>query len=223
MDKPGNVAGLITAADKFTTMMTRSIRLQELSTGHAADRRRLDKLNLAESAINHMIDNYIVVPKHRVLGLSGFVCKTCMTFQLEYIRIIGIDITAEALHKRCRRTAISEASKLRDKSSRLSYLYSESASIMESLIRSIFPGKLFLKASRLKEGAAGTFQAPDITHEKMGSTHWGWSVIKTGKVDITKSDLKPFLKDMMGSYALFTIPSNGYNDYYVIYISPIEN
>jgi hypothetical protein len=110
MDKPGNVAGLITAADKFTTMMTRSIRLQELSTGHAADRRRLDKLNLAESAINHMIDNYIVVPKHWVLGLSGFVCKTCMTFQLEYIRIIGIDITAEALHKRCRRTAISEAS-----------------------------------------------------------------------------------------------------------------
>jgi hypothetical protein len=151
MDKPGNVAGLITAADKFTTMMARSIRLQELSTGHAADRRSLDKLNLAESAINRMLDNYIVVPKRRVTGLSGFICQSCMTFQLEYIRIIGHDITAEGLHKRCRQTALAEATKLRDKTSRLSYLYSESVAIMESLIRSIFPGKIFLIASRLKE------------------------------------------------------------------------
>ena len=217
MDKPGNVAGLIAAADKFTTMMARSIRLQELSTGHAADRRSLDKLNLAESAINRMLDNYIVVPKRRVTGLSGFICQSCMTFQLEYIRIIGHDITAEGLHKRCRQTALAEATKLRDKTSRLSYLYSESVSIMESLIRSIFPGKIFLIASRLKEGAAGNYQAPDIAPEKMGTTHWGWSVIRAGKVDVTNSDLKIFLKDMMGSYALFTIPKVSYNDYYVVH------
>jgi len=142
-----------------------------------------------------------------------------MTFQLEYIRTLGHDITAEGLHLQCRQTALAEARKLQDKASRLTHLYSESLSIMESLIRFILPNKIFLKASRLKEGSASGYQAPDIGHGNMGSAHWCYSIIKAGRVDVTNSDLKPFLKDMMGSYGLFTVRRFEYSDYYVIYLS----
>ena len=89
-----NKERLSIAVERFMKMITESLKFRELATRHSTPQLNWDLMNSAESAIDYMLNYYVIVHKRQIAGISGYFCINCLTFQFQYIKDIGFDLTA---------------------------------------------------------------------------------------------------------------------------------
>ena len=116
-----NTIGPSDTTEKFLKMMRDFLTIQELGFGLDVKQVVSNSVGFIDKALNYLMDNYVILRKTDVSGISGHVCGNCLTFQFQYIKNIGFDLTARERH-RCIPSMVHEASKLQDKITRHNYL-----------------------------------------------------------------------------------------------------
>ena len=102
-----------------------------------------DSVGSIDKALNYLMDNFVILRKTDVSGISGHVCDNCLTFQFQYIKDIGFDLTARERH-RCIPSMVHEANKLQDNITRHEHLRMQSYDFLTMLTNSIFMGNKYL-------------------------------------------------------------------------------
>jgi hypothetical protein len=221
------------AVERFMNMITESLKFRELATGHTTPHLKWDLMNSAESAIDYMLDNYVILHKRQIAGVSGYICNNCLTFQFQYIKDIGFDLTAAERHL-CIESRVAQANGLQDQDrrSRQNQLYLESIRCLVSLTNSIFTGKKCVivdssfrpeysetNISRTYSSKVGSFHAPVIRMDFITPSHWAWSPIKSGTVGLTNTGLEEIIRNVGGTFAIILIQKGDLSGCHLLYIS----
>lgn len=222
------------AVERFTKMMTESLKFRELATGHTTPQLG-NLMSSGESAINYMLDTYVIVHKRQIAGISGYICINCLTFQFQYIKDVGFDLTAGERH-RCMDGAVAQANSLQDGRSRQNQLYLESIPCLVNLTNSIFTGKKCVivhssfmpeysesNTSRNQSFKVGSFHAPVIRMDSITPSHWAWSSIKSGTLGLTDMGLEEIIRNVEGTYAIILIQKGDLSGYHLLYITRLSS
>jgi hypothetical protein len=204
-------------SDKFRNMMNELLKIQDLARGYLASQGIIDSIKSIDLALDFMLQNFVIVPKRQIRGISGHICSICLTFQFHYVRDIGFDLTATERH-RCAVRAVTQANSLQDRSLRLSQIYSESIRWLISSTKSIFEPSRYLTVDPLSS-PTGNFHSPQITMDSIASTHWAWTPIQLGIVALTDEGLEQFVKEVGGTYVVVSIRTGTYAGTYLIRVS----
>ena len=153
-----------------------------------------------------------------ILVLSGHVCDNCLTFQFQYIKDIGIDLTARERH-RCLPSMVYEANKLQDKITRQEHLRMQSYDLLTKLTNSIFMGKKYIVVdSTITPPYLENLHAPLIEFDSITPNHWAWTPISSKKIGLTEIDLKNLIVRIKGTFALIYVHSGVHSGHHLMYI-----
>lgn len=223
------------AVERFMSMMTESLKFRELAIGNTTPKSTRDLMSSPESTINYMLDNYVIVRKRLISGISGYFCKKCLTFQFQYIKDIGFDLTAEERH-RCMVDRVSQVDSLQDRGLIQNHLYSESIQYLLNLTNSIFTDKKrvivrsnFMSKhsetnhSRIQSFNVRNFHAPVIRMNFITPSHWAWSPIKSGKLGLTGTGLEEIIRNVGGTFAIILIQKGELSGYHLLWITRLAS
>jgi hypothetical protein len=191
-------------------------------------------LPLKEFGLNHILDDYIPLPKTEIRGISAHFCEKCLTFQYTFIKDIGRDLPARKKHSTCDPTLLARAEGLPDKIRRQKLLRKESVQSLLGLVEDIFGAKLSLRAFLLEpahiNGELTEEEVPKLV--QFNSTHYRiddlygepwkkWLIGDAidGNVSIDKSYLERFLERFFTTYFVVSIKNLEPWQHYIIYIS----
>lgn len=104
-------------------------------------------LVLNESGINDILNNYLLISKSEVRGISGYFCESCLAFHSRYIVNIGVDLIAGERHT-CIPTILAWAESLPDKNRQRDILYHKSIYSLLHLTRSLLHSRSFVTIRR---------------------------------------------------------------------------
>jgi hypothetical protein len=222
--QPQSVTGTKTTrpsatGEKFLRMMRDCLTIQELGLSHNANRLIRDSFGSMDNALNYFMDNFVIMGKTEIAGISGHICNNCLSFQFRYIRDIGFDFTAREKH-RCLPSMVNEASKLQNKFARLEHLRMQAYDSLTMLTNSIFMGNRHLAVN-------STFTPPYVTNphlplikfDSITPIDWAWTPISTKAIALTDIGLKNYIIQMEGStYAQIFVKSGVYPGYHLMYI-----
>jgi hypothetical protein len=216
-------------------MITELLKFRELATGHTTPQLTWELMSSGESAINYMLDNYVIVHKSQIAGISGYICNNCLTFQFQYIKDVAFDLTAGERH-RCTDGAIAQANRHQDRRSRQDQLYLESFLWLVNLTNSIFTGKKCVivqssfmpeysesNSSRNQSFKVGSFHAPLIRMDNITPSHWAWSPIKSGTLGLTDIGLEEIIRNVGGTYAIILIQKGDLSGCHLLYITRLSS
>ena len=102
--------------------------------------------SLNEDRLDHILDNFVLVPKHEIQGISAHFCKECLTFQYTYVKQIGTDQIAQEKHS-C--SAINLVTALQNKDDRQKFLRREAVQSLMAMTKTMFPSNLSIKCEYL--------------------------------------------------------------------------
>jgi len=229
-----NGTGQPVADERFMKMIHQLLEIQEFVMDPSASQAFHNSLRSAEPALTYMLDNFVVLNKKDIAGISGYVCNNCLAFQFLYIKDIGIDLTAGERHQ-CLPAAVVEASNLRDRRTTISKIYVKAIDHLVTLTNSIFRGNKSLVVDSTyrpeyfmmnvpKTEGLGTsdkfkpFHAHVIRLESVTTNHWVWNLILRKNVLLTDTDLENFVSQMMGTYCLISVKMGLLSGYHLMYI-----
>ena len=138
-----NPAGPFDAVEKFMKSMDEVLTIQELGQNQNVHPLARDLFGSMDNALNYLMDNYVLMRNTEVTGISGHICNNCLSFQFQYIKDIGIDLTAREKH-RCLRSMVDEANSLQNKIVKEDYIRIQAHHFLAILANSIFMGKQHL-------------------------------------------------------------------------------
>lgn len=151
-------------------------------------------------------------------GISGYVCKRCLTFQYSYVQYIGREPTARDRH-RCRASAIEEANKVQNKVAKLDQIRTRANSCLAILANSIWSGKKYLITnSSLSPAFVDNFHGPVLTYESITPDHWARKKISSKKFKLGDTPFRNFIRRTRGTYALISIQTGEHSGYHLMYM-----
>jgi hypothetical protein len=194
-----------TARAKFQSKMTELLRLRELALGHAINESTWDKMKSAESAVNYLLSNYVIIRKRQIQGISGYTCNNCLTFHFQYIKDIDYDLTAEEKHH-CLINAVNKANSLENRDARRRQLHSESLRWLVGLSNSVFDVDTEVVRSISPETFGSTdLHAPLIELDSIGSSHWAWVLIREDHMRLDNEGLQEIITKLYGTFGVISI------------------
>lgn len=188
-------------------MTDNCLKIKKLETGPIQIQVNLDSIRSADTFLNDFVDNYAIISKKDISGLSTYVCNKCLAFQFQYLKDIGIDLTAEQRH-RCIPVMFYDANNLPDQNriQRLNELRQRGTLHFIEMTNSIFAGKKEIVVhSTLLPANLGYFHAPKIRLVSMTADHWAWIPIILKEVALTDIGLKNFVGLLGSTYALLCV------------------
>jgi len=185
-----------------------------------------------EAAINKLMDNYVVLSKSVIEGISGRLCIRCYTFDFSYIKKIGFDLTEGERH-RCGPERLHEEDL---------YILTEidaiSTDCLVGLTYSLFghticltcdstPSPLYSEPNisgnvRLRTGG---FHAPVIAVDSIeNGSHYKWlkKSIDYREFILNRDELRDFIHSVYGTYAVIKIKAGNYAGIYRMKLKSCE-
>lgn len=190
---------------------------------------------LKESELNHVLNNYVLISKAEIQGISANFCEKCSTFQYTYIKEIGNDLLAYMKHPECHPIISASAQGLQDKTRRGKVLRHESIQFLLGLVKNIFGDNVSLKALPLGPvyitGEFTEEEKPSLIdfhsrHYLIGDRHRGfcnkWLIdraIVEGKIPIDEAYLERFLGKFWTTYFVVSVKYQMPYQHYIVSIS----
>jgi hypothetical protein len=171
-----------------------------------------------DSILNSLVDDYVIVRKKDISGISGYLCERCWSFEFRYIKDIGFDLTAGEAH-RCGPTMLRGLQTgLENRRQIQNELIKQKNDCLLNLTNSVFPEDKFLvvDSKRVNEGNyhVGTLRLDQITPE-----HWAWKPLLKKSIELSQYDLRKFLAYMAGTYGRIVIESGQFSGSHLMYIT----
>ena len=79
--------------ERFFKMLEERVRLQAMNRRYHIRQDNLDSMRSMEYAHNYLLDNFVMVSKRDIQGISGCFCEKCLSFEFQYIMHIREDST----------------------------------------------------------------------------------------------------------------------------------
>jgi hypothetical protein len=205
------------ATERFLKMMRNCIGLQKLGSGQVVSRTTLDSIGSIDNALDYLVDNFVIMGKWDIEGISGYLCNNCLSFQYQYINEVGFDETAEERHE-CMPPMLHEAKKVQNRIARESQVRKQAVDSLIMLTNSLFPGKKYLIVDSDLERVMHKLHAPLIKFNSITPEHWAWRKISHKKVLLTEIGVKNFVMRTGGTYALIFVESGIHSGHHLMYI-----
>lgn len=161
---------------EFSKVTSRqSERLLEIIRNAVKTRRRLRddispvealySINSLEYALDYLLDNFVLVNKSDIQGISSYFCDECLSFEIRYIQDTGNQEPAASKHMHIRRR---EGTVYDEKDGR-----EQAYQGLVSATNSLFSGRKFLLAEpRPNLSTDASFRGPRIEMESITPQHW---------------------------------------------------
>ena len=78
--------------------MSNSVRFQQTEIIQDKSEDLTNSLGSIEYALDYLLDNFVIVHKKEFHGISGYLCKKCLTFEYRYIKNIWEEEIAKDKH-----------------------------------------------------------------------------------------------------------------------------
>jgi hypothetical protein len=195
-----------TSRARLRTMMAESLRLRELALGRAINERTWERMKIADSAVNYMLNNYVIIRKKRIQGISGYTCDNCLTFHFQYINNIGYDLTAHKIH-RCPVNAVTQSDISQNRDARRRQLHSESIRWLVGLSKSVFGPRMAVavRSVNVETLESIDLHAPLIELDSIDSSHWAWRPIREHRMSLNEEGLEKIISNVYGTFAVISI------------------
>lgn len=202
---------------RLQTKINESLSLRELAIGRPIRSEVLKSITSTDSAIDYLLDNHILLQKRQVQGISGHICRNCLTFHFKYIVDIGRDITPTENH-RCLPSAVAYAKSLRDRYAAEFHLIADSVKLISQQCKFIFgsPVELAVHSISRETMKSTNFHSPCINLFTIDSSHWAWSAIRKRRLIIEAENLSKLIYNMIGTFVVFSISSGEMQGNYLI-------
>lgn len=202
------------AVKRIINLMNDLSRFRALRRGPVSDRVSEDRRRPDYAILNRLVNNYIIVPKRDISGISGHLCRRCCTFEFRYIKDIGSDLTASETHI-CDDT-IQEKSNLYREQIRPQLIKQKSECLL-NLANLLFRENKFLVVEPTPVHEE-TYHAHSIRLAQIGPEHWALKPLIEEKMWLSQYDLSMFLDRMNGSYARLIVESGEYSGEYLMHV-----
>lgn len=206
------------AVQTFMKSMGEILTIQELGQNQNIHPPTRDSLGSMDNALNYLMDNYVLMRNTEVNGISGHICNNCLSFQYQYIKDIGFDLTAREKHQ-CLPFMVGEANSLQKKFDK-DYIRIQAYDSLAILANSIFMGKQHLVVnSTLTPKYVASLHVPRLKFHSITPTDWAWMPISKKIIALNDIALKSYIA-LMGecTYALIVIESGVYSGYHLMYV-----
>jgi hypothetical protein len=120
------------AVNRFLKMMSNCLTFQDV-------RGRQSIMSSIENAIDYLTNNFVILKRKDIAGISGHVCNYCLSFQYQFIKDIGFDLTAQERH-RCISFMVNMANRLEDLKARQNHIRTQAVDHLLGLTNSLFIG-----------------------------------------------------------------------------------
>jgi len=192
---------------------------QELGIKGSVDQVVLHSIGQLDNTLDYMTDNFVIISKRDIAGISTHVCNNCLSFQFQFIKDIGFDLTAAERH-RCLPAMVYEANKMENKATRYQQLcMMEAYDSLMKLTNSILTGnKQLIVDSTLTPAYLANFHAPLIKLDTITPDHWAWTPISSKIIGLTQIGLENFVARMGGTYAVILVRSGVHSGHHLMYI-----
>lgn len=186
--------------------------VMESSRINAQQRRNLVALKSAQTALQQIYSNYVMIPKSYVGGISGFVCPHCVKFEAIHIKDLGYDRTMQHRHN-CTSSDLGIVSNVSDYKSILPAVELEANETLFAMTKSWLLGASFLNLYELpsSEHISAEVYVLDAT-----PAPWLRKYTVEKRTQIDDNDLKKFLALAKATYAIFNFFEGGK---YFMYLS----
>jgi hypothetical protein len=205
-----------TAIKRIIDMMNDFSRFTALRWGPVPDRSGRDLEGPKYSLLNGLVDDYVIVRKSDISGISGYLCRTCWSFGFRYIKDIGSELTAGEAH-RCGPTML-RGSNLENRMQLQNELIKQKDDCLVDLTNSLFQENKVLRvdSDRVKEV---NFHAPKIKLEQIVPEHWACKPLLEKNMDLSDYELRRVIADMGGTFAQIIIENGDFAGSYLMYIT----
>ena len=177
-----------------------------------------DTLLIFEHALNYLLDHFVVVSKKDILGISGYICEECISFQFQYDTDLWHGKTAKDDHRHSP-IMLNKVNQLQDREAKANELRIHADRALIALTNSLFTPKIYLYVNPyMKLEDIPNFHGPIFKLDSITSEHWAWRVI-VDKVDLSEIEIYNFIKDVGSTYALISNTSGPYSGNYVMLVT----
>ena len=199
---------------KVITMMKDFLKIQQLSRANAiAGRIRSDV-----SYLNNLVDDYIIIRKRDIFGVSGYLCSRCLSFQFRYVMDIGRNLTAREKH-RCDPEEVKISNTLGNTKQLYGDLVAKATDCLVTLTNSLFHGQVDVElVSNFSQFV--NYNAPLIKLDNIALESWLPKLIQKRKIQLTDSGLRNYITRMKltGTYVKFLVNDGPYSGQYLMYL-----
>jgi hypothetical protein len=221
----GNYAGIRKdgAYQRFLELMRNHVALEGLGTRRQIDKDLLNSIGEGNNALNYLMDNFVIMEKKEVKGISAYACDKCQLFQYKIIKDMGTELTAEEKH-RCVHVDIDKVNQLQNKIARLKQIREQALDCLVKLTNWVWNGEKYLIGDSNLETEYPVkflqqFHAPRLNFRSITPNHWAWKTISEKKVKLSEIGLKDFIERTGGTYAIIFIQSGTYSGDHLIYVT----
>ena len=179
--------------------------LNEISRVNTPQQWTLFALKNAQTAIQQIYSNFVLMPKFSVAGISGFVCPKCVQFEAIPIKNLGFDRTMQHRHI-CSPSALESVLKNPDYRSILSAVELEANENLFLMTKRWLSGASFLNSRAIPPSIT---ILPEVYVLDAVSDDWLWQYTGEEGRQVDDKDLKKFLAMAKATYAIFNFPGKG--------------
>jgi hypothetical protein len=205
-------ASISNTIEELATRINEEAKLRALASGLPIQNNEA----LSEVGISNLLDNYVLMPKSEVHGISGYFCEYCLTFHLSHIAKVGIDLTAPERHN-CIATVIAQAQSLQDRTTQRQILYRASVDSLLCLIKRLIlprssvtvqklPSNILQQDSYSGQYRLVNFHSPlHVIDTNSADYAWLTWIIRQNHLPLGQEILAPFVKKYLGTYVVVSI------------------
>jgi hypothetical protein len=204
-----------TGVKKIINMVKDLERFTTLRWGPVLQRGGRDQGEPEYSLLNRLANDYVIVRKRDISGISGYLCKSCWSFEFRYIKDIGCELTAREAH-RCSRTMLN-ASNLENKMQIQNELIKQKDDCLVNLTNSLFSENKFLMVDPDRDNEVN-FHAPKIKLNQIVPEHWACKPLLEKDTELNDYDLRRIIADMDGTFAQIVIENGDFAGSHLMYI-----
>jgi hypothetical protein len=208
------------ALDRLAMMMDPILKAEALKSGRPLTMNVSYFLSHPDIMINYLSDNYLILNKNEINGISWNVCKKCHRFEFRLIKHKGIDHTPYESHG-CLRNMQDEVNKMIDtqRALREKEITRHAVDLTESLVRMVFGNIVYVTIeSSMSPQFLDNFDSPLFEFEKVESSHWLASLINKSKFALSEVGLRNYIERLKGTYAVFIVKSGPYQGAHLVYL-----
>jgi len=177
-----------------------------------------------KAELSDIRSNYWLVHKSAIQGVSGFLCRRCLSFESDFIRNLGYDMTAEVKHV-CDETKIKSTRAVSIRKSDVNSRDNFCGRVLFGNVDQLMPGIKYLTGRDLTQAfnAYKTAFSYEIAKYMIGIpdryslyrlsdpgelTWLNKALVKPGeKTELKEEEVIDFLGKVKSSYAMFEIPT----------------
>lgn len=177
----------------------------------------------AETLLDYVDENYVLINKREISGILGFLCSQCFAFQFRYIRDIGLERTPKDVHT-CDPLKFMEADRVRTDEQYGYRQFYNAINCLVYLTKTLFPhGKRLMVYSYPQTGKPIRFHGPRLEVKSLDRKHWAFEAINRKSVILEEEDLRNFLSLALGTFALLSVNSGSFSGQHLIYVTGKQN